>query len=95
VAGQRLSSTLLLILKFAIVPRQLPDDDIGTATHIKGAFKKYGIANFEFVVGHNAPSLDRIARWPNCNTPNNSISRPELALASSQSGLEFERLAWG
>jgi hypothetical protein len=48
----RLSSTLYLILKFAIVPRQLPDDDIRPARHTKGAFKKYGIANFEFVVGH-------------------------------------------
>ena len=89
----RLSSTLYLILKFAIVPRQLPDDDIRTARHIKGAF-----ANFEFVVGHNAPPLDRIAQWPSCNTPNNSIAGLGLALASSQWGLGFERLAlenWG
>ena len=45
---------------------------------------KYGIANFEFVVGHNAPPLDRIAQWPNYNTPNNSISGLGLAIASSQ-----------
>jgi hypothetical protein len=66
------------------VPRQLPDDDIRTARQIKGASMKYGIANFEFVVGHNAPPLDRIAQWPNYNTPNNSISGLGLAIASSQ-----------
>jgi hypothetical protein len=52
--------------------------------HSKGTFKKYGIANFEFVIGHNAPSLAKIAQWPNCNTPDNSISGLGLALASSQ-----------
>jgi hypothetical protein len=36
----------------------LPDDDIRSAGHIKRALKKYGVADFEFVDGHDGTSLD-------------------------------------
>ena len=49
---------LYLILVLAVTFRQLPDNDIGTARHIKRALKKYGVADFEFVDGHDAQSLD-------------------------------------
>ena len=54
----RFPSTLYLIFALAVALRQLPDDDIRTAGHIKRTPKKYGVADFEFVDGNDGTSLD-------------------------------------
>jgi hypothetical protein len=42
------------------------------------------------------PLIIRFGQWLTCNTPNNSISRPGLALACTQLTLGFDRPAsWG
>ena len=61
----RFPSTLYLIFVLAIALRQLPDDDIRTAGHVEGAFKKYGVADFEFVDGNDGTSC-----WTKFNDSN-------------------------
>jgi hypothetical protein len=63
--GRAIPEHSYLIFVLAIALRQLPDDDIRTAGHVKGAFKKYGVADFEFVDGNDGTSC-----WTKFNDSN-------------------------